>query len=153
MAEQSGNRAVRIEGGSGQYLLIEVHYRSYPHVSDRWNSNWLNSAVEVKAGEFSGRVACYLRADEFVRFRDQLRRLYDSLEGTAAFVTLEEQLKLTFVGDGSGRIDLEGVLRDQAGLGNTLDFHFALDQTYLPAVLTQLDALIATFPVRGPANR
>jgi hypothetical protein len=151
MTDESGKHDVRIRGDGGQYLLIEVQYRSFPQAQERWDSNWLNCSVEVRAGEFSGRVSCYLRAEEFLRFRDQLRHLYDSLEGQASFTTLEDQLKLTLVGDGSGRMDLEGLLRDQAGLGNTLDFHFALDQTYLPAVLTQLDDLLRSFPVRGNA--
>jgi hypothetical protein len=150
MAEY-GSHHLRIDGDGGQYLIIEVHYRSYPLAEDRWDGNWLNSAVEVRAGEFTGRVSCYLRADEFVRFRDELRKLYEALEGRAVFTTLENQLKLTLVGDGSGRIDLEGLLRDQAGLGNTLDFHFSLDQTYLPAVLARLDALLLSFPARGTA--
>lgn len=66
-----------------------------------------------------------------------------------SFETLEEQVVLRVVGDGRGHLERTGELRDIAGIGNRLIFALNFDQTYLPAIRRQLDALIDSYPVLG----
>jgi hypothetical protein len=62
---------------------------------------------------------------------------------------MEGQLTVALTGNGRGHIEVTGAALDHAGIGNTLAFHFDVDQTYLPGVLGSLDAVIGHFPVVG----
>ena len=62
---------------------------------------------------------------------------------------MEGQLTVALTGNGLGHIEVTGTALDHAGIGNTLAFHFDVDQTYLPGVLGGLDAVIGRFPVVG----
>jgi len=90
-----------------------------------------------------------LRTEEFVRFRDDLRALYDKLKGAVAFETMEHWLAIHIEGDGRGHFTVECEARDQPGMGNKLLFDLAFDQTELPTLLRDLDELTRAFPVRG----
>lgn len=105
---------------------------------------WLDCDVEVVAGGFNGRFRASLRIPDFATFRKQLQRLYKKLEGVASFTTLEEQLALRLTGDGKGHITVEGTAIDFCGTGNRLQFEFALDQTYLPRIISELERVERT---------
>jgi len=62
---------------------------------------------------------------------------------------MEQWLTLSIVGDGIGHFSVDCTACDQPGMGNTLRFKLAFDQTELPAMLRDLDELIRLFPVRG----
>jgi len=51
-------------------------------------AGWSHS-VELAVRTFRGEFEAQLRAEEFVRFRDQLRPLYEKLVGRAKFDTRE----------------------------------------------------------------
>jgi hypothetical protein len=105
--------------------------------------------LSVRAGGFRGTVAADLRTEEFVLFRDSVRRVHAELRGEAVFQTMEGWLEIHLIGDGVGHFKIEGEVRDSPGTGNTLTFHLSCDQSDLPKVLRDLDALVAAFPVVG----
>jgi len=133
----------------GEHLVVEPTSRNYPECTDYWDGNWIRCAVDVRAGGFRGAVKADMRAEEFVAFRDALRRLYDELAGEATFETMEHWLRIAIVGDGRGHFEAKCELRDDPGMGNRLTFTLAFDQTYLPSMLRQLDAIVETCPVIG----
>lgn len=124
---------VCIGSAASEHVGIIVHSADDPD-----GYGWLDCEVEVVAGGFSGRFRASLRTADFASFRKQLQRLYRKLEGVASFTTLEEQLALSLTGDGKGHITVEGTAIDFAGTGNRLLFEFAIDQTYLPRVIAEL---------------
>jgi hypothetical protein len=130
-------------------VTVEVMGYERPAAGEYHDDNWVVVAVSVSAGAFSGNFHATFVTDEFVTFRSQLRELYRTLNGEAAFTTLEEQLRLNLVGNGRGGITLTGEAFDEAGTGNCLTFEFAIDQTYLVRTLEGLDQIVATFPVRA----
>ena len=144
-----GACTVLIGDEGGQHLLMRALHRPDPQETDYWDGNWIESQVLVAAGGFHGSIGLSLRAEEFVDFRDQLASLSERLDGTARFSTMEGQLKLTLSGDGKGHVLVEGVVLDEAGVGNSLSFSFEIDQTYLSGLLQSLDAVITRFPVVG----
>jgi hypothetical protein len=94
---------------------------------------------------FAGEVSCDLRTEELVDFRAQLARLYESLEGDAAFATMEGWLTLALHGDHSGHVRVDGELFDRAGrMGNALRFSVQVNQSYLPPIRA---ALVEVEPV------
>ena len=56
---------------------------------------------------------------------------------------------MKFTGDGRGHIALKGLATDAPGTGNRLEFELALDQTYLPSAIGELDEIVRSFPVRA----
>jgi hypothetical protein len=75
------------------------------------------------------------------RFRDQVADLYRKLDGVAVLDTLEGQSNLRPAVNHLGHAAVSGIAVDIAGTGNRLHSSLAIDQTYLPGLLGQLDAL------------
>src|SRR4051794_37334604 len=111
--------AIRCEGGD--FLTITLFGRSYPGDTDHWNANWIRATVEVAAGGFHGSASGDLRAEELVEFYSQFATLQEALQGTADFATIEEWLSIHVVGNGRGHLDFRCTVRDQPGIGNTLN--------------------------------
>ena len=102
----------------------------------------------ASAGGFRGVVDAAILTEELARLLDSLRPLYQSLNGTAQFTTLEEQLRMVLTGDGKGHIELVGELADQPGIGNRLHFTLHFDQSQLAASIRDLKRVTSQFPVR-----
>ncbi len=98
---------------------------------------------------FHGEVVGDLRTDELAHLRSELARLYQELGGEGVFANLDGHLDFDIRGDGIGHFALEGGLRHDPGSGNQLLFRLELDQTQIPLVLSQLDAILAAYPVLG----
>jgi hypothetical protein len=141
--------AFSIGGSERNKITVEVVNYERPASSEYHDDNWVNVGVYISVGAFSGRFAASFITEEFVAFRAQLRKLYETLKGEATFTTMEGQLTLNLVGDGRGGITLKGEALDQPGIGNCLTFEIALDQTYLATTLDGLDQIIAAFSVRA----
>jgi hypothetical protein len=62
---------------------------------------------------------------------------------------MEGQLALELIGDGRGHIRVEGISLDVVGVGNRLNFHFDIDQTYLARIVRSLEKSISMYPVVG----
>ena len=55
--------------------------------------------------------------------------------------------------DGLGHFTMKCVARNPAGIGSTLRFELFFDQTEIPAVLRQLESVVARFPARERPDR
>jgi hypothetical protein len=139
--------AVTLGGSPTGQLTLRPVRREYPDASAP-DVNWIFTRVTVAAGAFRGEVDALMYIDDFVRFRDAVRPLYDDLGGKALFATPEEWVRIEVEGDGRGHFTARCVVRDQPGSGNHLTFELELDQTELPAILQALDAICESFPVR-----
>jgi hypothetical protein len=139
----------RVGRSNRAHLIVSVSRRENPEATDYWDGNWLIAAVTVTAGGFRGCFDAQLRSDEFVRFRDQLRPLYEKLVGRAVFDPTEPWLRIEIEGDGKGHFHATCRATDQVGLGNTLSFTVDFDQTELPEILNGLEAVCSAFPVFG----
>ena len=136
---------------AGDHVEIDVGGWEHPGTNDFDDGNWLMTRVGIRARGFSGRYAASLRAEEFVDFLDAVRRLSETLDGEAVFTTMEEQLRVAIRRVGSlGGLEVVGVALDAAGWGNRLVFKLAeFDQSDLPPLVAQLEALVEAFPVIG----
>lgn len=136
--------------GQSERERIEVDVTGYESLvaGANWFDNWLAMQVSVQAGAFHGSVSASFIADELVRFLAQLRPLYDTLSGTAEFATMERQLIVRLVGDGTGHIELRGEVADSAGACNRLHFILVFDQTQLRTSICEIERVISQFPSR-----
>jgi hypothetical protein len=117
--------------------------------TDPDDGNWVSATIEIVAGAFRARIDAMLRVDDFVRFRDEVRLLNEDLSGTATFDTMEGWLRIEVQGDGRGHLRAGCEAVDSPGTGNRLAFAIALDQTDLPAIVRDLDAVCQEAPVVG----
>jgi hypothetical protein len=140
---------IRIGGEVAEFLSLAIHGRQRPESADYWDGNWLTCDVEVAAGAFRGAFGRTIRKEDLERFRHQLVRLYAELSGTAALEVLEGWIALDLVGDGRGHLEAKGQLCDDPVYGNSLEFRLKLDQTYLPALIRQLNEACRAYPVIG----
>ena len=134
---------------TSEYVSVTPLRRLNEQAEDYWDGNWLECLIDLRAGAFTGRYRASLRADEFASFRGELMRLYESLGNQAVFASMEEWLSITVTGDGMGHFQAECRARDEAGVGNTLQFVLGCDQTEIPAMVRSLDLILEGFPVRG----
>ena len=127
---------------AGDHLTVEIRGRPYER------DDWLEATVSIRAGGFGGSFDATLMTCDFPPFRTQLQRLYETLDGTATFETIERQLRIECAGNGCGGIAIQGVAKDQVADGNVLRFEFGVDQTFLPAIISDLQDIEAEFPNR-----
>ncbi len=115
-------RELTIRLGSAERGHVRVTVCEPVGTRDPHDYDWVPATIEVGSGAFSGAYDATLRADDFFRFRDALRPLYESLEGRATFETLEHQLRIVVDGDGKGHFHATCEARDDASFGNRLVF-------------------------------
>jgi hypothetical protein len=133
--------------GGKENERLEVEVLSAPDNDQGYE--WVSVRVSIKVGGFSGRFDASFLANEFVRFRDELKVVSEYLKGKASFETLEEQMSLEVSVDKLGHINIEGKISDQAGIGNELAFHMEIDQTYLTQTVAQLNRVIEGFRAKA----
>jgi hypothetical protein len=62
---------------------------------------------------------------------------------------MERWLSIGVAGDGKGHMEFKCVIRDQPGIGNTLDCLLATDQTFTRNIVAELGVAVQAFPVIG----
>ena len=83
-----------------------------------------------------------------IRISRQQHSRGDRSHSAATFETIERQLRIECGGNGYGGIAIQGVAKDQVADGNVLRFEFGMDQTFLPAIISDLRDIEAEFPNR-----
>lgn len=130
---------------NGDFLRVDLIGLSHPNAQLEFDRRWIKSLVTLKAGGFSGEFKCELRIDDFKNFKGELLVLYDELDGTALFETLEGQLTINIKGDGNGHLEANCSAMDFVGTGNKLDFEISFDQTIILRMVQQLETIANTF--------
>jgi hypothetical protein len=113
--------------------------------------------ITVKAGPFSAEIgAATLRADELRSFRVGLEQVYRFEPVEAVLQSMEHWLAVRVRMLSRGRLAIEGDAWGfgqagwEAARGNWLHFEFdGLDQSFLPAVISDLQAIEAAYPILG----
>lgn len=147
MEEQSRPEVV-IGTPGGDRLKIRFLGRLHPEVDDQWDGNWISAFIDYRVGQFEGSVAASLRSEELARFGSSLRDVSRTLRGEAVYESMENWLSLRLRVDAAGRVIVLGTVSDRAGVGNKLEFEIdGLDQSYLPAMIEELDDALIAYPV------
>jgi len=141
---------IHIGSTEQEYLSSAVLGRRYPNATNAWDAGWLDVKVSLRiarySGVFEGSIKAILLPSELLAWRNQLAELYQSLNGTANFSTLEGWLEIKCVGDGRGHIDIACRVTNEPGIGDLLTFRLWIDQTYLPAILCSIDQVLSIYP-------
>jgi hypothetical protein len=130
-------------------LSIWVVARQFPAAKDFWDGNWLNIRATVDApgahAEFSGPR---LRSDEVAKFMRELTAVNRKLSGTAALACMEPYLQATVVCGSLGQVEVT-VDITPGQLTQSHHFVFAIDQSYLPKVVSDCGRILDAFPVKS----
>jgi hypothetical protein len=111
-----------------------------------YDANWVDAHIEIVSGGFRGYYRASLFRADFPDFRDALKKLYSFASNQGEFCTIENQLHIAIRGDRRGNFEARCIAKDSDD-GNCLEFKIQFDQTYIPRMLTELDAIIAAYPV------
>lgn len=131
-----------------EYLAIHVFRRLYD-VSDYWDGNWIDTEIRIRTRGITASYRADLRAEELERLRDGLVPMYETLSGGASLRSLEEWLSIDIEADRLGHCEVKYVAVVSHSPRTALESSLQLDQTYLPAVINQLNRILAAFPVIG----
>lgn len=88
--EQLGPPSVSLKA-----FQLWVHSRQFPEAQDQWDGNWLN--VTVHCGQSGASVwasGAILDSIGLVRFRDELKRLHQTLSGEAVLESHEPKIRV-----------------------------------------------------------
>ncbi|MGB7342335.1 MAG: hypothetical protein WBC91_25785 [Phototrophicaceae bacterium] len=139
---------IEIQLGSGESDRISLIFkgRRYPDTSDFWHGNWLLVDVEIQVGTFSGNIDGETRNEHVQDFYEELRRLNESLVGTAK-LGIEKWVEINVEAEKYGSIQVYGHASDDQTDGNKLQFRIKTDQSYLNQVLKGLHKVIELYPI------
>jgi hypothetical protein len=131
---------------------IWVHRRQFPDALDRWDGNWLHVTAQcAQAGAIVVAGGPILDVADLQRFRDELAATYGTLSGQAELSGAEPDIRVQVAAAGAlGHLRVRVELTaDPQAQGHW--FEYAVDQSYLPETIRQLDAVLELFPMRGRA--
>jgi hypothetical protein len=140
---------VLIGDANGEHVLIRPLSWCHPGFFDHWDGNWIDCELQIAAGGFRAHFRANLRTPELTGFLEELQGVLHTLEGSAHFTTMEEQIAVHLTGDGKGAFRVIGEALDVAGGENRLEFALDIDQTYLAPICQSLEHLLTAFPVRA----
>jgi len=143
-------QAPAIELGDFQ---LTVHRRQFPDAHDRWDGNWLHVTAQcAQAGAIVAAGGPILETADLLRFRQQLAAMATSHAGEAMLSGAEPNVVVRVAAvDGVGLVRVRVELTPEPQTQGHW-FAFALDPSYLAQAIRQLDAVLATYPVRGEAQ-
>jgi hypothetical protein len=133
--------AFHIGGEDAEYVRVSI-------LGDN-GDGWFSANVEVVVGGFRGDYSADFNSWAFSDFRSQLEKLHRDVSGAASFTSYEAQLELVLECDVTGHVRLRGEAVDLAGTGNRLVFRLEIDQTYVPEIISSLQAALKRFPPRA----
>jgi hypothetical protein len=135
---------------TSEFLKVEVLRRAYPPTEYRSDGNTVTAQVTLAAGGFCGSFTSLFHLDDLKQFHDELRELPRVPEGTAEFSPLEEPLQFEVGCNGKGKCIAKCEAADRFINPNRLLFELEFEQTAIPGILSQIDAIFELFPVLRP---
>ena len=135
---------------NGSTITVTVLGREFPHLQDYWDGNQLSVQVEILLPGYTANFGgTLLRTYELERFASELKQMYSTLKGKSTLQPLEGAISLQAEVNKAGFVFWAGKMIYPSGGVNVLKFELINDQTYLPDLIMELDAILEAFPIRG----
>lgn len=142
-----------IVAGDACSLEFQVEGYQFPdEAADFDNANWLLARLHLeggRSGRFTADLNAFVRTDDLARFRDQLQRTLETLDGRALLSDMDNQVGVDVrLKHGSGTLSMF-----VHGHGSQLSlWEMRTDQSYLATTLQGLDRALTTYPIRLAAG-
>jgi len=132
---------------------VWVHGYQYPDVVDVWDANWLRISAHCGASGASVWVGgAILETAGFLSLARGAARMHASLSGDAVLDSHEPNIMVRIAtADRTGHVTVVVELTPDH-LTQQHRFEFAIDQSYLPAVVAQCHRVLERYPVRDAAS-
>ncbi len=126
-----------------------IHKYESPNSDDFWDGNWLDVTALCVAQQSSVLTeGVILHLGYLHTFYTQAKQLYNSLSGSAYLESPEPNLDLTLTMESKGQCKLKiSITPDNLNQEHT--FIFSIDQSYLPPVISQLESIFNSYPLKG----
>jgi len=133
---------------------VWVHGYQYPDVTDAWDGNWLRVTAHCGAGGASVWAGgAILETVSFLGLARGLAEMHTTLRGDAVLDSHEPNVVVrVLTADRTGHVAVEVELTPDH-LTQEHRFEFAIDQSHLPAVITQCNGVLERYPVRDATSR
>ena len=126
-----------------------IHGRQFPHSEDYWDSNWLNITAHCEDKGASVWVrGPIIHLPEVAHLLRGAEQIYTTLIGEAELPCMEPELELKLTAAGLGHIKMEVDITPD-NLTQQHHFIFDVDQSYLPALLTDCRRILTSYPIKG----
>jgi hypothetical protein len=105
---------------------------------------WHDFCVEASLPGFRASLTFITPLSDFRDLRDALEKMWRTLEGTVTIDSMENELHLTGSMNKMGHVTWEAALQRIDGMHiNELKFRMDEDQSYLPRLIAEIDALLS----------
>jgi hypothetical protein len=104
---------------------------------------WMETQVELSVNGFNGMLKPNFEVIDFKNFLQDLKTIYETLQGRAKLFPREEQFVLTLAVGTTGHVLVTGVAWSRVAYENKLQFEFEIDQTYLVQPISQLETILS----------
>ena len=131
-----------------------VHGREFPEADDYDDGNWLRVTAHCGASGASVWVqGSILMVTDVAAFGEQCAAMLRGNSDSAALDPLEPELKVSLrVADRLGHLRAHvDITPDHLVQSHRLEFD--LDQSYLPEIVRQCEAIVREYPVRGARDQ
>jgi hypothetical protein len=147
--ENLGRPALALEG-----FQLWVHGREFPDSQEYYDGNWLNVTAHCGAAGASVWVSgAILMTTNLAGWAEECRQLHAGTVQEAALKSYERNLFVTIrTADRHGHLTMHVEITPEP-LQQEHRFEFAIDQTYLPLIISQCRAILEEYPVRSPTAR
>ncbi len=134
-------------------LCIWVHGRAFEERDDYWNGNYLHVTARYQTASSTVRVRGPIFTSlELKRWRDDLVGLHERLTGFARIECSDPELQIRIDAKRHGHLEME-VIMAPAWREEHRFSYIELDQTYLPPLIREIDAVLSEYPIRGTPKR
>lgn len=134
-------------------LEIWISGRQFPESTDYWDANWLTVTAHCASkGSQVWVKGPILHLSEIQHWLSRLKQLYKTIEGETELPCMEPELNvnvsLNKLGHGSLVVS---IIPDH--LSEHHEFTFEVDQSFLPAVIKNLEDVLNRYPIKGDEEK
>lgn len=141
---------VTIGHQSGDSVGIQILGRPHADSTSFWDANWLTAQLRLSVGSFRADIKASLRAEELLKFGQELDAMCASLQKEASLKTMEEWLSIEFLDDGVNGFRISGRVADNPGSANVLSFKIhEVDKFDVMATANVLRKTCESYPIIG----
>lgn len=138
-----GESDIQISG-----LRIWIHGYEFPDAENSWDNNWLRATVLCGAkGAMVWATGSIIQTSELQYWLDSSKKLYEKLDGEARLDCIEPELFVIIKAETLGHLSMTvNITPDH--LEQSHEFHFEIDQSYLPRLISSCSSILVKYPVK-----
>lgn len=132
--------SIKCDGGTLEIKPLKYENPNADNADDR---SWIDTVITVKIDGFFGNYTTSVQDVEFAILARELKYCFADIHKSFDFEALEGGFRLKVRGDGLGHFLVSGECNQYSA---TLSFDMTFDQSFLPKMIDELEAINKRFP-------